>query len=147
MVLELNHINFDLVPAMNTWWSGLRIPDKNGAWQDTDPHGFNRKLTARNADCGDLLKPAIRIIKRWNAANGYVFESYALEQWIVDRWHPTCSNLRDYVLAIYDNMESLRGPRVLKDRIDRARQRVSRIREFEAGQVTRAEREIAALIS
>lgn len=147
MVLELAHINFDLVPAIDTWWSGLRIPDKGGEWQDTDPHGFNQKLTARNADCGNLLKPAIRIVKRWNAANGFVFDSYALERWIVGNWYPLCSNLRDYVLAIFEKMSPSDGPKEDMLRINRARRRVQFIRELEAkGDVTRAEREIAALV-
>jgi len=87
IILSLNHINFELVPAINDWYSGLQIPA--GAsdyqnWQDTDPHGFNTRLTAANKTYGNQIKPLIRIMKYWNAKNRYPFESYVLEQDIVN---------------------------------------------------------------
>jgi hypothetical protein len=147
VVLELAHINFDLVPAINTWWHGLRIPDKEGSWQHTDPHGFNEKLTLRNAGCGNLLKPAIRIIKRWNAANRYVFDSYELERRIVSNWYPGCSSLTDYVFTIFKDMSVSGGAQRDVQRIARARERVASIRSLEANsQGARAEREISKLV-
>lgn len=147
VVLELAHINFDLVPAIETWWHGLRIPDKAGSWLQTDPHGFNEKLSSRNAECGNLLKPAIRIVKRWNAANQFVFDSYELERWIVSNWYPGCSNLTDYVFTIFDDMSESGGTQRDVQRIARARERVALICSLEAtSQGTRAEREISKLV-
>ena len=58
-----------------------------------------------------------------------------------------CSNLRDYVLAIFEKMSPSDGPKEDMLRINRARRRVELIRELEAkGDVARAEREIAALV-
>lgn len=145
--LELSHIRFDLVPAVDSWWSGLQIPDKGGAWQSTDPSAFNRELTDRNSQCGDQLKPAIRLIKCWNAANDYVFDSYMLEKWIVGNLYWTCSNLRDYVFEIFGDMAPQGGSARDRDRVSRAKQRVKTIRALEAASdFLRAEHEISRLI-
>ncbi len=101
IVLELNHIKFDLVPAVNSFWSGLQIPNGKGSWQSTDPKGFNALLSRRNSECDGCLKPAIRLVKYWNAQNGYPFESFWLEQWIAKQYYPCCSNLRQYLFSIF----------------------------------------------
>lgn len=86
IVLSLNHIKFELVPAINDWFSGLKIPAKTSAYEDwisTDPTGFNQQLTSANQAHANLIKPLIRIMKYWNARNRYPFDSYELEQDIV----------------------------------------------------------------
>lgn len=87
IVLSLNHIRFELVPAIKTYWSDLQIPAKASAysdWIDTDPTGFNDKLISANQSHDNLIKPLVRLAKYWNAKNGYVFDSYKLEQEVVD---------------------------------------------------------------
>jgi hypothetical protein len=86
IVLSLRYINFELVPAINHWFSGLQIPAKAADyqnWIDTDPTGFNRELTRANQNNKNLIKPVVRLIKYWNACNRYPFESYELEQKVV----------------------------------------------------------------
>ncbi len=88
IVLSLNHINFELVPARKSRWSGgLKIPVKSlcgDDWMDTDPKGFNDKLSSVNTKFSGLIKPLVRIIKYWNAKNGYLFESFFIEQKVVE---------------------------------------------------------------
>ena len=83
VVLELNHIKFDLVPAIysQSFWFGdtYKIPKRNGGWQDSDPTGFNEKLTRVNKRNNSVVKPVIRLIKYWNATQGYPYYSYELE--------------------------------------------------------------------
>ena len=43
IVLELNKIKFELVPAYNSWGT-YNIPDGNGGWMPTYPNDFNDKL-------------------------------------------------------------------------------------------------------
>lgn len=148
IVLEFHHIKFDLVPAIKTFWSGLQIPDKDRSWQTTDPSGFNGKLSQRNTECGDCLKPAIRLVKRWNAANGYPFDSFQLEKWIVSNTYWTCNNLRDYVFAIFDKMSADGVSQFALGRIQRAQQRVHMIRKLEKqAALQAAETEVRRLIS
>jgi len=87
IVLELNKIKFDLVPCRvvaNFFSSTYQIPDKNGSWMDTDPTGFNNKLTQANTRYNSLVKPMVRLFKRWNAWNSYPYSSYELENLIAD---------------------------------------------------------------
>ncbi|MCP2775197.1 SMODS domain-containing nucleotidyltransferase, partial [Salmonella enterica] len=68
VALELNHIRFELVPALKSWFSGLQIPAKGSdyqSWQDTDPNGFNEKLVNANQANANLIKPLVRIMKYW----------------------------------------------------------------------------------
>jgi len=87
VVLELNKIKFDLVPSRivdNFFSSSYQIPDKNGSWMNTDPSGFNTKLTQANTRYNSLVKPMVRLFKRWNANYSYPFSSYELENLIAD---------------------------------------------------------------
>lgn len=147
IVLELDHIKFDLVPAIKNWWSGLNIPDKEGDWQSTDPDGFNKQLAERHAECDQKLRPAIRLIKYWNANSGYPFESFGLEKWIVERSYWTCESLQDYFFAIIDKLDPDMGNAEWEiDCIRRAQQLVDNIREFEKRDPRRAEAELRKLI-
>jgi hypothetical protein len=88
IVLSLNHIKFELVPAINGLLLGTKIPAKASAfldWVSTDPSDFNQELTSSNQSHRNLIKPLVRIVKYWNAHNNYPFESYQLEQGIVNK--------------------------------------------------------------
>lgn len=41
IVLELNHIKFDLVPALHQYGTTYNIPNGPSAWQSTNPNDFN----------------------------------------------------------------------------------------------------------
>lgn len=85
IVLSLNHINFDLVPAIfdeGLFYDSIEIPNKKGGWMETEPHDFNEKLTKANKKYNSIVKPTIRLLKYWNATHGYPFNSYDLEMQI-----------------------------------------------------------------
>jgi predicted nucleotidyltransferase len=87
MVLSLNHIKLELVPAIDDWFHGTRIPAKASSyqnWIDTDPNDFNSSLTSKNQSNNNLIKPLVRLVKYWNAKNSYVFESYDLEKKVIE---------------------------------------------------------------
>lgn len=149
IVLELNHIKFELVPALKeTWGSGYQIPKGTTAWQSTNPNDFNSKLVVKHAAEGYHLKPAIRLIKFWNAQAGYVYDSYGLETWIVEQWFYGCSSPRDYLFSIIDKLSlSPSEAQWRKDRLQRAKDIVSATRKLEAdGMPYSAESEIKKLI-
>ena len=113
IVLSMHHIDFELVPATELWFSGLQIPAKVSDyrdWIDTDPSGFNKDLTDKNMMENSLIKPLIRVMKYWNASSGYPFESYGLEQMVVRQsyWFGFFGNagrLEDYFYTFVDNLE------------------------------------------
>ncbi|PXA04625.1 nucleotidyltransferase [Coraliomargarita sinensis] len=85
--LELKHVRFELVPAIEGWWSGIKIPaprsDLND-WLETDPDSFSEELTAQNRSHNNQIKPLCRIMKYWNVSMGRPYESYQLEQMIAE---------------------------------------------------------------
>jgi hypothetical protein len=82
VVLELEHIKFDLIPAIEEIFifKSIKIPDNNNNWMTTDPDGFNAELTQANTKYNSIVKPIIRLLKGWNAKNGYPFESFLFEK-------------------------------------------------------------------
>ncbi len=87
IVIELNHIKFDLVPSIfdeGFIYDSIEIPDKNGGWLETEPDEFNQKLTSANMRYNSIVKPIVRLLKYWNASHGYPFASFELEKIIAD---------------------------------------------------------------
>ncbi|MBT9548923.1 MAG: nucleotidyltransferase domain-containing protein [Candidatus Sericytochromatia bacterium] len=100
IVLSLNHIKFELVPAIEQW-NQIKIPSKNtyDQWIETNPNDFNSTLTNVNSRHNSLIKPLARIMKYWNASKDYIFESYLLEKNIASTGFyslPYNAQLKDY---------------------------------------------------
>lgn len=112
IVLTLNHIKFELVPAIGTLFYGLQIPAKRADlndWISTDPNDINQTLSDTNKANKNLIKPMIRIVKYWNAKNNYPFASFELEKMLAERSYiivslMTSGQLQDY---FFDAIESL----------------------------------------
>lgn len=111
VVLELDHIKYDLVPAyiqVNTWSTTktIYIPENDTSWMTTDPHGFNERLTRANTANYSNIKKVIRLLKAWNAKVGYPLESYKLEQFVALltywSWHGT--SLESYFFQAIEGM-------------------------------------------
>ena len=148
ITLELNHIKFDLVPALKGYWSGTyQIPNGTSAWRDTNPNEFNEKLTAKNNDELYKIKPTIRLAKFWNAKNDYVFESFGLEKWIVNQSYFLISNQRDYLFRVFEAMSTPTDTQWRKDRVVRAKDIVAKVRKYESDSMpATAEAEVKRLI-
>lgn len=148
IVLVLNHIKFDLVPARDTWLSGLQIPNGTGGWQDTNPNDFNAKLEEKNKNNFNLIKPTIRLAKYWNAVNGYVYDSFSFEKWIVDRWFLGCVNQRDYLFQVFDDLSAgNEQTQWRREKINRAKQIIENVRDYERKSMpVSAEQEVKKLV-
>jgi hypothetical protein len=107
IVLQLNHIKFDLVPALAEAWSGYQIPNGSGSWQSTNPNDFNQSLEAANKANLYLIKPTIRLAKFWNAQNGYVYDSYLFEKWIMNQSYSGDYNQSGYLFKVFDSLSPL----------------------------------------
>ncbi|NQV93910.1 MAG: nucleotidyltransferase [Sphingomonadales bacterium] len=148
IVLELNHIKFDLVPALTGSWGDYQIPNGPNAWQTTNPNDFNSKLSEKNTGNHNLIKPTIRLMKFWNANNSYVFDSYLLEKWIVEQYYYLISNQRDYLFETFDKLQIPTDTQWRKDRVERAKTIIKDTREFEVdGYPYLAESEVKKLIA
>lgn len=145
--LELNHIKFDLVPALSSGFGNYQIPSSPTAWQYTNPNDFNSSLTSKNSNHSSLIKPTIRLLKFWNAENGFVFESFSLEKWVVDQSYWFETTQRDFLFSTFDKMPIPTSAQWRKDRVDRAKRLVGSTRELEKdGYPYLAESEVQKLI-
>lgn len=123
VVLELNHIKFDLVPAIHNFYGGYKIPSKpiNGFyflqdWIDTDPNDLDGAL-ANN----QTLRRLVRLAKIWNAKSDYIYPSYELEKWIVEQvfW----GNLEEYFFRFCEMLPiSWEHSQAKQSKIDRLKQ-------------------------
>jgi hypothetical protein len=134
VMLELDHIKFDLVPAISQY-SQYQIPSPASSWSEwilTDPNGFSQQLTDANTKNNFQIKPLVRLIKYWNSRNGHLYTTFSLEQNIVARSFLGGSLLKDYFYNFWDTFSSnYNDPQYTKEKVQRAKERVSSIRQNE----------------
>lgn len=110
ITLELNHIRIELVPAyfqINTWSADeLKIPapkSKDVKWITTNPAEFKNSLIDKDKRENNMIFPLVRLIKYWNATQGYPFFSYTLESFTVERRYP-CTTLKEYFFELISDL-------------------------------------------
>jgi predicted nucleotidyltransferase len=148
LVLQLNHIKFDLVPAIKAWGTTYQIPDGPSAWQNTNPNDFNGQLETINQKEMYKIKPMIRLLKYWNAEAEYVFDAYSLEKFVVSLSYYGVSNIRDYLFTAFDNINLGSDQAQWRmDKLKRAKEIISEVRSLESnGYPGLAEKEVKKLI-
>ncbi|OYU76061.1 MAG: nucleotidyltransferase [Alphaproteobacteria bacterium PA3] len=148
IMLELNHIKFDLVPALkDAYGSGYQIPNGPNAWQSTDPNDFNAALTQKNSDNKSLIKTTVRLLKFWNASKGYIFESFSLEKWVIGQFYYPQDNQRDYFLQSIEKLPVPTEVQWHKSAVERAKEIVANVRQYERDDMpATAEGEVKKLI-
>ena len=153
--LELNHIRFELVPAVETFIYGLSIPKKDGTednWMSTDPKDANSLLVEKNAENNYLIKPLVRLVKYWNACNGYVYDSFELEKEVLelnyyDFGFVTPMDLKKCFFDFMRSRPELYQPQRRVEKVQRAKKIINEVRDLEkTGQWTAAEDKIKKLI-
>ena len=134
MVLELNHIKFDLVPAIYQY-SQYQIPSPASSWSDwmyTDPGGFSQKLTNANKLYASQIKPLVRLVKYWNSLTGHHFASFDLENYIVGPSYWGNTLLKEFFYTFWESFScSHDTSQYIKDKVQRAKDRVALIRKNE----------------
>ena len=147
-LLQLNHIKFDLVPALKRWGTTYQIPDGPSSWQDTNPNDFNGQLDALNQKELYKIKPMIRLLKYWNAEAGYVFNAYSLEKFVVGLSYYGVVNIRDYLFTAIDHLYlGSEQAQWRKDKLQRAKDVVAEVRSLDRdGYPNLAEAEVKKLI-
>ena len=136
MVLELNHIKFELVPAYRGLLAGTYyISDGNGGWITTYPFDFNSKLLETNKNNNFKIKPIIRLIKGWNVQkNKHALTSYEIEEIIAYNMnfsYISCSSYTDYVKEAFKKIRNTLFNYAIKERIDLAIKRIDEAIEYE----------------
>ena len=148
IVLSLNHIKFELVPA--TYNYGYQIPSPASSWLEwisTDPSGTNQLLQDKNKNNNYQIKPLVRLVKYWNTRKGSPFTSFSLEQHIVNRQFGGCSALKDYFYEFWSGFNTTYNTaQYIKDMVDSAKKHAMHARAYEDyGLPDKAESELKKL--
>ena len=122
MVLELNHIKFELVPAYQTYsWSdyyNIPAPSTNYAdWLLTNPSEIKRKVNDANNRYNYQIKRLIRLLKYWNVRNDMVYSSFDLEDHIAGRVFYLCTSLEDYFFDAISGLPTYTLPQYKRDKV------------------------------
>lgn len=124
IVLELNHIKFELVPAYKSMF-GYYIPDGKGGWMNTNPNDINNELIEANKQNNSQIKPIIRLMKYWNIniASRY-YDSYTLERKMISELkyaYFSCSSYTDYIIKAFEILKKeFYFPSTISNKIDKA---------------------------
>lgn len=133
IVLSLNHINFELVPAIYNYYYQIPSPASSWLeWTNTDPVGSNKLLQDKNKDNNYQIKPLVRLIKYWNTRKGYPFTSFSLEQHIVSRSFWGCFTLKDYFYEFWSGFNCTYGTaQYIKNIVENAKSHAKKAKEYE----------------
>ena len=108
IVLELNHIIFELTPAF-VRYDTYYIPKNSSEWMYTDPDGFYSKLTECNKNNSYKIKPIVRILKHWNIQkNDRNLASFELEKKIAEELKYACFSCTSYTDYLEYALEKIR---------------------------------------
>lgn len=149
VVLALNHINFELVPAIYEY--GYQIPSPASSWTDwvyTDPTKTDSALQDKNKENNYQIKPLVRLVKYWNAKNGYPYLSFSLEEHIRNSYFFGGTALKDYFYSFWSNFNySYDVAQWIKDKVDLAKKRAAAAKDYEdRGYPVSAEDEIKKIV-
>jgi len=149
IVLSLNHIKFELVPAIYNY--GYQIPSPASSWADwmpTDPAAADKALQDKNIAENSKIKPLVRLVKYWNAIKGHPFTSFSLEQHIISRYFLSCSSFSDYFYSFWSEFNCPDSASLAtKDKVTAAKKYAQNAKDYEtAGYATTAEDEIKKIV-
>ena len=108
IVLELQHIKFELTPAYKSF-STYYIPKNQSDWMITDPDGFNETLTECNKNNGSKIKPIVRLLKLWNIKkNSCDIASFEIEKTIANDMKYSYYSSTTYVDYVKEGFEKIK---------------------------------------
>lgn len=141
VVLELNHIKFDLVPSFRQYdGASLQIPAPASSlseWIYTYPLSLNSSMDEAHKRSGYELKPALRLLKYWNAHNGYIYNSFPLEEKMINAGLGYYEDVKLCFFAMIDLLasNSYSLPDYKKVKVDRAKKIIDDVRDYERRQM------------
>ena len=154
IVLELNHIKFELVPAYKpySFSSDYCIPNKGYSsddWINTNPTSLKNDLTNKNTNNGLLIKPLARLLKYWNVNQGKIYSSYAIEKFVIDNTFLYTSNIKTIFFEAITDLYNRRWdlPNYKQVKVETAKSIIDKTKEYENDNMPySAEAEIKKLI-
>lgn len=109
LVLELNHIKFELTPAYMQYGIIYNIPNGPSNWMTTDPDGFSTTLIECNKNNAYKIKPVVRLLKYWNIQkNGRNLPSFLLEKTIAEEMKYSYLSCTSYTEYLIEGLEKIK---------------------------------------
>lgn len=134
IILELNHIRFELVPAYRDYWGQTFIPAPSSSynnWVATNPDRIKSDLLDKNRLNNYKIKELVRILKYWNSDNGKVYTSYELESFIIARYFFHCENIKDYFYNAVNGLYTYYLPSYKSDKVSRLKRVIEDVKYYE----------------
>lgn len=133
IVLELNHIKFELAPAYISF-GNYYIPAPASSyidWISTNPSGMKTNLDTKHRDNNYLIRDLIQLLKYWNVKNGKVYSSYELELYVLGRIFFLCYNLKDYFYNAVEGLPTFNLSTQKSSKVTTLKQIISNTKSFE----------------
>lgn len=134
IVLELNHIKFELAPAYQSWGT-YYIPapaSSYSTWISTNPGSMKTDLDTKHRNNHYLIRDLIQLLKYWNVKNGKVYSSYELERYILDKTFFLCTNLKEYFYSAVEGLPTYTLPAYKSSKVATLKQIIADTKSFEA---------------
>lgn len=132
-ILELCHIRFELTPAISVYGNKYWIPNKRNSyseWIIAEPFAIDY---LSNLKKHNMYKQVTRLVKYWNVLNKKWFESFELEELVLNSsFIFDYYNLKDNLFHVLNQINySYNAPQYIKDYIDKTKQIIQDIQENE----------------
>jgi len=134
VVLELNHIKFEITPAYQSWGT-LYIPAPSSNYNDwisTYPQQIKTDLNTKNQSNLYLIRKLVRLLKYWNVKNNKVYSSYELENLILSFNYLFCLNLKDYLFTAVENLPIYHLSLLNQIKVNRLKNIIAETKKYEA---------------
>lgn len=153
MVLELNHIKFEISPGIRMWGDTLpyyQIPAPKSSiveWINTNPFTDIERLTKKNSEEHYYIKRLARVLKYINVKLGRPLKSYRIEEYLITKVFWGDSTFADYFFHAIKDFPYWEAPTYMQDRIKHFIASANSIKEDDdAGYHNIAESNLAKLI-
>ncbi|THH37816.1 SMODS domain-containing nucleotidyltransferase [Neolewinella litorea] len=133
IVLNLNHIRFELVPSIYQYYAE-RIPAPANNYQDwisTDPSKIKNDLDSHNRSHKYITKRLVRLLKYWNIKQGRIYSSFELETHIVSHYYFPDNNLKELFYRAIDYLPLYNLPTYKQQRVKSTKRIVKEAKEYE----------------
>lgn len=122
IVLELSHIKFELVPAVQPYVFNdnyhIPAPASNFMdWMLTTPADLKKKVDEADARYHYQIKRLIRLLKYWNVMSGRVYSSYEIEEYVGGLAFYGCNMLEDYFFYAVKWLPEAQLPQYKKEKV------------------------------
>lgn len=136
IVIELQNIKFELVPAYRDYSGNLYIARDSSNWQYTNPKDLNNRMNKLNGTTNFEFKRMVRTIKYWNVKkNLRRYKSYFLEKYLTEKFETFyihCKDQFDYLDWAFFHLGSYSAnDEYIAARIKTAQSNISAAQSFE----------------